>query len=396
MHKKFNHVLILGILILFWVSSCNNPDNPKPSNEYLVSSELIGTETVEEFKLNLESNIGSGLGLFVQSGFEKYKITYNTTNTDGTAILASGALFVPTDIDQEMLLGSYQHGTLFNEADAPSYFNNESEATIASFFASTGMIIAMPDYIGYGVSKNLPHPYEHNKGLAQANVDYLFAVQEFIENQAIKWSGKTVLAGYSLGGYATMATLKLIEEEYSNQFDIAGASCGGGAYDKTGTFMQFLTEGTSGESANNRSYIWVLLTYDRIYNINAPLSDYFIEPYRTQIEQDGYLARIDKSINEIINPELIASYTSGTNQKLIDAVADNDIYDWKPQAELKLYHGDADTYVPIINSLEAFDAMKARGANSVTLDIIEGGTHGSSIGDFFIGTFAFFNEKKSQ
>lgn len=380
--------------VIFLGTSCSKEEEPIPANIYLATVELVGTETAEQFKATIGDQLNSSFALFVQTGFEKYRITYRTTDTAGNDIIASGAVVVPTDISVPMALGSYQHGTLFNEQDAPSYFKAASEATLGNFFASTGMIIAMPDYVGYGASKKLPHPYEHNKGSAIPTVDFLRAVKEFIAQEKINWNEKTLLAGYSQGGYVTMATLKMLEEEFPTEFNIEGASCGAGAYDKTGTFNQFITEGTSGESTNNRSYIWVLLTYDRIYNINAPLDEYFIEPYRSEIEANGFNVNISKSINEVLNPELKSSFLSQGNSALKAAIADNDIFDWKPTTELKLFHGTADTYVPVINSERALEAMKARGASNVSLTLIEDGTHGSSIGDFFIETFAFFNSKK--
>ena len=44
-----------------------------------------------------------------------------------------------------------------------------------AIFASSAMIVSMPDYLGYGVSSNLPHPYEHGKSLATASYDMLKA-----------------------------------------------------------------------------------------------------------------------------------------------------------------------------------------------------------------------------
>lgn len=394
MLNKKNRFPFLWILISLFALSCSTTDPLTPENEFLVETELVGSVKTEDFRRTLGQTFGSGLELFVRTGFDQYRLTYNTTDTEGNSIVASGALIVPNEIEGPMPLASYQHGTIFNEIEAPSYFNTASESTLGSFFAANGFIVAMPDYVGYGASKDLPHPYEHKDGLAQPNVDFLLAVKEFISSNNINWNDKTMLAGYSQGAFATMATLKLIEEEYPNEFNIVGVSCGAGAYDKTGTFNQFLNEGTSGEATNNQSYIWVLLTYDRIYKLNNPLDYYFIEPYRTMIANNGFRVEINKSINLIMNQRVVNDFKNKTNTALIEAIADNDVYDWKPKAEIKLYHGTADTYVPVENSTKALEAMRAKGASNVSLQLIQGGTHGTSVGDFFLQTFTFFSQKR--
>ncbi|RYF59285.1 MAG: phospholipase, partial [Cytophagaceae bacterium] len=97
-----------------------------------------------------------------------YRVTYTTTNTDGTSITASGALLIPTvNAGTAIPLLSIQHGTITSDDGAPSNYQSGSEAyTFGSVFASQGYIIAAPDYIGYGASKDLPHTYEHRNGLA--------------------------------------------------------------------------------------------------------------------------------------------------------------------------------------------------------------------------------------
>ena len=77
-----------------------------------------------------------------------------------------------------------QHGTILSDNDAPSYFGSGSEAySFGSVFASQGYIIAAPDYIGYGASKELPHTYEHRNGLATASLDMLRAARDFLADQ---------------------------------------------------------------------------------------------------------------------------------------------------------------------------------------------------------------------
>lgn len=390
MQVKF--VKYLSIALVLFVFGCKKTESEQTAQPVLVSATLVKEYTKAEVITAL-GQIGQQFGPLIKNGVKQYKVVYNTTNTDGTKIKASGALIVPTGTDSVAMI-SYQHGTIFNDEDAPSYLTaTSSEGQTATFLASFGYIISAPDYIGYGTSNNLPHPYEHREGLATASLDMLRAAKEMIVSQKVMWNKNTYLAGYSEGGFATMSLLKKIEETTTAEFNLKAVSSGAGAYNKTLSFKNLVTTKSSGDTTHNASYIWVLLTYDRIYKLNRPLNSYFVEPYATQIQAKKQNARIGGSLDDLLTATVKKGITDGTDNALLAAVADNDIFDWKPKTSMQLYHGDRDTYVPYVNSVTAADAMKKRGAD-VQLVTVPGGDHSTSISNFFLGTLSFFNSKK--
>lgn len=385
--------LVVVVLISF-VSSCKtNTDDPTPtpSNKYLVSSSLIVSETKDQLSSRL-GFISPLVGLLLRYNIKVYKIIYKTKLPDGTETQASGAVLVPDNTGAFAAI-SQQHGTITSDGDAPSNYNiSSSEAgTVGALFASIGYIMICPDYIGYGASKSIAHTYEHRVGLGTASLDMIRAAAEFMTESKINWDKRLYLTGYSEGGYATMALQKKIEEEVPTEFNLRASSCGAGAYNKTGSMNALITQKSSGSSSNNQLYSWVLLTYNNLYKINRSTSFYFKEPYATQAQTGVLSINISGSFDQALTDSFKKGVLDGTDTAFLNAVKDNDIYDWAPKIPTRLYHGDADDLVPYFNSQNAFDAMKKRGATKVELVPLIGKTHATGVEGFLLGTYEFFS-----
>ncbi len=385
-----NIFLGIWVISIFIFISCKDTPDVTPNSTYLVSYTLVNEISKDKLVESLTPLMGSQAALFVRSGVKQYKIIYKTTNTDGTSIQASGALVVPSSTSKNSLsLISYQHGTITDDALAPSNFSSSGEGTIASLIATLGYIVIAPDYVGYGVSKQIPHPYEHRMGLAKPCYDFLKAFQELIKQESgIQWNQKTYLTGYSEGGYATLSLQKLIEEDAAKSINLSAVTCGAGAYNKTATFRYFAENPSIGEAQHNASYIWVLKTYNRIYGLNKPMNYYFKEPYASQIEQNN--SDISGDFRSLLTDTFREKILNNSDAEFAKIISDNDVYDWKPLTPTQLYHGTSDSYVPYLNTETAFNAMKKRGGN-VSLISIDKGTHSSSIQAYLLGTFTFFN-----
>ena len=392
--KSISTLFLAGCLALAVPTGCRQANESAPlaptAARTLISSSLIGEFTKEQLKSRF-SGISAPLQLFIRYGIKAYRLEYTTTNTDGQSIRASGALIIPT-VQSALPLLSMQHGTITSDNDAPSYFASGSEAyTYGSVFASQGYIIAAPDYIGYGASKDLPHTYEQRNGLATASLDMLRASRDFLaDQQQVNWDKRLFIAGYSEGGYATLSLQKKLEEETGDEFNLVASSCGAGAYDKPAFMSQIINNESADVDYINRLYVWVLLTYDRIYGLNRPMTYYFKEPYASRIQAQGKDASINVSLNTIFTDSFKQAVNAGTDKGFLAAVQDNDIHDWKPKTRTQLYHGDADEIVLYLNSLNTYEAMQKRGATNVELKTMRGATHATGILEFITGTYAFF------
>lgn len=397
---SFSFVHLVLIFCLVSAGGCKEEsvaaekEIPAPSvvTSHLVNAKKIGEYTPAQIKNRLGNR--PEVTLFTRYSVSVYSIVYMTTNTDGKPVQASGALLVPV-AQQALPLLSLQHGTITDDKNAPSYYGSNSEVwTFGTVMASAGYILAAPDYLGYGVSKQLPHPYEHAASLASASADLLLASKEFIEKNSIKWNEQLFLAGYSEGGYATMALHKLLEEKYADELTVTASAPGAGAYNKTAFAKDILAHNKPLEYIN--SYLWVLHTYDRVYNLKRPFTYYLNQPYAKNVQTSGIQAQVSKYPHQLFTSSFREAVLNNTDTLMLNAFAANDVFNWKPKSPVTLFHGTADDFVPFYNSQTAYDAMQANGAIQVKLRRIEGGNHFSSVAAYTLETYLFFNSFQQQ
>lgn len=386
---------LLAALLATPACKSNAPDpDPAVTAPTAAAAVLTGSTLIGEYSAATLASRASAvplIGALVNYPIRVYRLTYRTHTPEGQETTASGAVLVPVATTALPVL-SYQHGTLLpsSESQAPSYYAQGTDVwSIVSILASTGYVVSAPDYLGYGASKALPHPYEHAASLASASADMLRATREFCQQQKVSVNQRNFLLGYSEGGYATMALHKLLQEKYATALPVTASAPGAGAYHKT-AFARYIL-GATQPLAFLSTYVWVLRTYDRVYALNRPYSFYYQEPYATQLQADPFGA-VPSQQSQLFAASFRQAVLTNSDAALAKTLADNDLYDWKPTAPLALFHGTADDYVPFFNSQDAYDAMQKQGATQVELHPIQGGNHFSSAAAYTLGAYGFISQ----
>ncbi|MDX1285347.1 MAG: hypothetical protein R3182_10050, partial [Draconibacterium sp.] len=173
--KIFLLILLCGSLL--FVTSCDifeDVEAPGSSKSYLVSYDQYKSYLPDfiEAAMDLFSNEYPELELVknkVDNGVIIYKITYNTT-FNGESKLASGLVCVPSGTGTYPIL-SYQNGTNTLHNNAPSVNPDNELYLLLEFMASTGFIVSIPDYLGFGVADDMFHPYLHKESTVQSVTD---------------------------------------------------------------------------------------------------------------------------------------------------------------------------------------------------------------------------------
>ena len=191
------------------------------------------------------------------TGAKLYSYTYPSVDADGNVVTLSSLMAVPTKMlingmakPNNLIIGC--HVTITSNYECPTEYN-KTGGTL-SWMTDIGMLIdytrydavrqpcclvILPDYEGYGVTKNRPHPYLYQELTARQVVDAVrYGLALYNENKGLfsfkdfedDW--KSVCVGYSQGGSVSLATHRFIEENgLADELHFAGSVCGDGPYD---------------------------------------------------------------------------------------------------------------------------------------------------------------------
>jgi len=343
----------------------------------------------------LLDRVGSELQTFLRAGnfkidfsqlkydVELHKIVYKTTYK-GEDITASALVGLPKKIDAAVPMISFQHGTIAAHSQAPTAVPlNSTELILYTALASPGFISVVPDFIGFGESKSILHPYYVEQYTASAIADALVAAAELAAEKGVDFNSKLFLAGYSQGGYATMATHKFIEQEGLPGFDLVASFPASGGYDVKAMQEYFFSLATYDQPF---FLGYVAMAYRTTYNWTQPLTDFFQEPYASRMPalfngaNDGNQinAQLTTSIPNLVNSDLLKNIDSDARYKyIVDAFEENSLVAWAPKVKLYLYHGDADVTVPFNNSVISYNKLLANGASQdvVSFTVLPGKDH---------------------
>jgi pimeloyl-ACP methyl ester carboxylesterase len=405
-------VILFQILSLFLATALfygcgsksgdNGPQPPAAAGDLVSFGEII---TLQAAQLNQQFALLGLTGVTASGTVTCYKLSYGTPDVSNALVTASGLVCLPSAKSGGNPVISYQHGTIFQDSEAPSSFITSSEAVVGVVLAGIGYIAVLPDYIGYGDSTNELHPYVHAATLASATVNMNRAARKFLDDPGIKrtTNGQFFLTGYSEGGYATLATQRLMQQSLSAEFPVTASEPGAGPYDMTGTTLAILSSPTLSQPAFAGFFF---KAYDSIYNTPSQLTRYFSTIFANIVDThfDGSFSRSQVSndlggpgvfTNALFNQAFLSSYLSSTGESTLKAhIAENDIYNWAPSVPTQLFHSRDDDTVPFANTTTAQTTMAANGSTKVTLATCNSGTlpatHINCARPFALDMIAFF------
>lgn len=405
---------ISEILIILFVSmillnlSCKKEPEPDPVlNDYLVSYEKVNNYSASFIKilLNTMNTVYPGIDSLIEDvayGIDLYVIKYNT-EYKGNPIVASGLVTIPVAQESFPIL-SFQNGTNTFKLNAPTVNPSEPMYTLLEMMASHGYIVVMADYLGFGETNSMLHPYYDKTSTNKVVMDLILATQELIKDKDIKaeFNNKHFLMGYSQGGWATLAALKEAEANYKGKIDVVAASCGAGAYDLTAMSDYVLAQ----EIYPGPLYLPYFI-YSRITSgeIAQPLTKFFKEPFAARIPElfnGNYTnSEVDEQLTDtisyLITDELRLNLDTAPDfASLRAAMVTNSVPAWDPAALIRFVHGTSDLNVPPVQSEIIYNQFVSLGVDisRVSLIPMPGASHSSGLMPWGISSVLWFDSLK--
>lgn len=398
-HKRHLFAHLFTLLLAFLLFSCEEDSltPPESSNEYLLDYELLETFEANQLRTFIALYQQGADTDVIRYDVEIYKVTY-LSSYQGQATEASGLVCIPAEakvVSFPFFLGL--HASISSQSESPSNFSSPL-GTGLEFFAALGYVSVIPDYLGFGVSSQFFHPYLVRESVTQASVDMIKATEEMMEELDQTYEQELYMAGYSQGGYNTMATLYAFENEsLLPDWEIGAAAAGAGAYD-----LEFLTQETVEKQnyASPEVLAYLIWSYHIYYQLEGGAEQYFQEPYAGRIPSlfDGTKSlgevkeQLTTDLTILLQPDFLASLRDGADYQLRDAVLQNSIPAWATNTPINLLHSPNDEVIGIANSTGFAEEMENAGSSNIVVTPLDAPGHRQAAIPMLINTIFWLED----
>lgn len=325
-------------------------------------------------------------------------VHYPSVDQYGDSILLSGKVTIPeTDSIKGIIL--LLHYTISSDAEAPSNaIMPEAKVFIDDY------VLVMPDYIGYGITRERIHPYLHGSLTARNAVDMLLATRALLDSMQVPpYADGIYIVGYSQGGSAALWTLRLLEEQYASQIPVIKCFAGSGPHDVATTFddavkrnrvglpivIPYLVVGTKaayGLDIDAEAFFTPAMKkkYDRyVVNKNYGIASLYFRMPQHRLRHWMTKEGMDKThpVTKQMYDGLLRS--SMVHYPIDDSEIGRDsiVITWRPSSPTYIFHSEKDDVVTYYNALHLQRAIGA--LPNVVYDFGHYGGHLRSAMTFF-------------
>ena len=285
---------------------------------------------------------------------------YPSIDIDGNPITLSGKVILPAKgpVKRYILVSHY---TIASNREAPSNI-----FSLEGLLVKLGYALIIPDYIGYGVTADLIHPYLVMDVTARNVLDMYKAVVPFMKAAGREPEHDDIyLMGYSQGGATTMAIQHMIEH-HDEPIKIRRVFAGGGPYDIKYTYDQFVeTNFVSYPCAVPIMMQGMVVGNKLNLDMRTMMASNIFDNLNPWVNSKRYTtSQINALIGTQVTSDLLTPIGMNRQSKevseLYKAMTENSIltYSWTPKAPVFMFHSMDDDVVPFENAMRAKSKWK--------------------------------------
>jgi len=291
-----------------------------------------------------------------------YRMEYPVVRANGEADTQSGLLALPRGVAPRRLI-SFQHGTSTTRTAVPSRPDGTGLAA-AVLFAGAGYALVAPDYPGLGRSRGR-HPYYVADEIGPSVVGMIEAAQRLDS----RLRAPVFLSGFSEGGWASLAALRLLEADGRR---VLGSAQVAGAYDLRRISLPAALRG----GAPSHSLYLAYAAWGQAARYGRPLDSVLTSEHAALVAR-LFAGAKPKEIVDALPPDPRRMFSPGFLQAFdhdephwfLESFAANSLIGVTPRAPVRLYYGSQDRDVVPEEALAASRAMRGRGADVVAVDV---------------------------
>lgn len=332
---------------------------------------ILAQATKREEALAKELDAGAnGLSMRTIS----YTYYYRSTDQNGDDIILSGIvawgqywLFGWHNLDPDNLY-LFEHYTITKDAEAPSN-NGKMEMMVLG-----DNLLIMPDYIGYGRTKDKVHPYLNHELTAKNSIDALeagIAVWKKYGSGEMEDDWKMYVLGCSQGGSSALAVHKYLETHsgLADKWRFDYSYCCAGAYNPALTMETYYKwQKTAYVGAIPMTIKSMLVSYPNELS-KWKEDDFYCEKYlKIKSKVDELLSKKEVDATELNNQikslldtespvlsdvlrEDVLDMNSDIAKDFFACLQKNDLTTgWTPTHNIKIYASESDDIVPYENT----------------------------------------------
>lgn len=308
----------------------------------------------------------------------------------GKPIILSGNMYVPRSKKCKGLILAC-HYTYAALCESPS-----QGPTLSSLLATKGYAVVDADYVGFGITYQMVHPYLDKNATARAVADFGRLARPFLEANGYTFeTNEVIIFGYSQGGHAATAVQEFIEShpDYYKDLPLTKVYCGGGPYDPKTTYDVAKATDVIGFPA-----VVPMFLQGTIYANGLPITeaDFLCEEmlkddrYKKWLNSKAYTMDqvniLMKSIgcgqfSTILRQEAMGGEEYAPNKQLFAALAANSTATYCPKTPMYIFHSKGDDVVTFENAEALQKKFRELGADEsmIEYDFGDYGSHRSGL-----------------